>query len=315
MEVFEYEHDVIPLNDTYEYQQRKRRSSSPGAYPLEQYEYSYESEEEQEQEQEEEIDSVLPRKFAELRGPPKPKDIVARLPPSSPSALRRLVPSFKTFLLACLTAGILSLIVSYRQDSRYIGYCDAGRDTNLRIEEIQRQRQAIKEEAIRCAMTFNASAPLECSPVPPQRPFEALSCTPCPKRAACTPESVTCNPPLITKPHPLGDFSNLASGLPLFGSVAFPPTCVEDSEKLKMIQGTSRKLDQWLAKVRGDKICEGAVIREDDGGEAKAYGFEHEALRETLRQKRVKVRRSLYTGALLKRFGIVAHSKLGGGRG
>lgn len=199
-----------------------------------------------------------------------------------------------------------STLVMYKTDSAWIGYCDEGRDSNLRIAELQGKRYLARQEAQACRIrysTVNISSPMDtvndqwndpCNPIPFQGPFDATTCTPCPKRAVCTPDSVTCQSSFILRRHPLVQafgpagplLEKVVNGLPLFGSVAFPPKCVEDRERLKRIGGLVKNIEMFLANTRGKRVCEGVMVpSEFPGGEAKTYGVVMDGLRESARTR------------------------------
>ncbi len=70
--------------------------------------------------------------------------------------------------------------------------------------------------------------------------------------------------------------SMIADGLPLLGSVAFPPSCVEDSRRKQHISVFGRYLAELLAQHRGNLLCQATATEpttEVDGGEAKRWGL------------------------------------------
>lgn len=120
-------------------------------------------------------------------------------------------------------------------------------------------------------------------PIPPPD-----SCTPCPKRATCDRTTVTCTGAFILQPHPVTKYLSVAEpifgGLPGFGSVAFPPQCVEDRRWLKQVGLLEKNLEAWLAKAKGDKICKGLAKSSPDGGEAKAWGVTADQLKAVVKK-------------------------------
>ncbi|KAG8892000.1 inner nuclear membrane protein enriched at telomere/subtelomere region, partial [Tulasnella sp. 403] len=277
--------EYVPLNDTPGY----RRHSSPGAYPGDdEFDESEEEEEEEEEvvikgesEEPEDHDARVSKRLSQIT-PRRSLRRRSSLPPPQSSG-----PNFIKWFFMILLAGFSFVLITYKQDSAYIGYCDADSDTNLRIHELQVERQLRQNNALTCRANFNltkiGSNDL-CSPVSLPTPFEANTCTPCPKRAICTPDSVTCKSNYVLRPHPLSlvPCSSWLNGI--WASVAFPPKCVEDLDKIKKIGGLAVGIERWLAKTRGERLCAGVQIPYGDGGEAKALGLELEAVREAVRQ-------------------------------
>ncbi|KAG8879542.1 inner nuclear membrane protein enriched at telomere/subtelomere region [Tulasnella sp. 332] len=278
--------ELVPLNDTPQYKRMISRRS-PGAYPHSDEDEDRHSDGHSEEEQEENYNTNITEKIAQLNM--EGKAVVKRIrqapvPPKpwwSPTSFR-----FISFL-AMMWLG--TAFRSYKHDSAYIGYCDAGSNTNLRVLELQATRNHRRNAADVCVNKFSLADGVNnelCNPlsVHPMNPFEPEECTTCPTRAICTPDSVICQPPFILKPHwvskNIPGISRLLDGMPLLGSVAFPPTCVEDREKLRRIGGLVKGMENWLAVERGRKICSGVkVVPGVGGGEAKAFGLEVEALR------------------------------------
>lgn len=290
---------LIPLNDTFEYAaMRKQRHSSPGAYPVEEYEEEEEASEEDDDVDQEHIlpeeltnhNKMLSEKLASLASPlPKSPRTPTTPRRSRPSSVARPASTRSWTKTLGYVAGSLAALFgttslwTYKRDLAWIGYCDADSNTNLRIRQLKVSRQEARDAAAVCYNSFNISEPFKhdlCLPLPFQTPMEAHECTPCPERAVCTPDSVTCQANFIIKPHFLSWLSPYLSGIPKVGAVAFPPTCVEDMDKLKKIGGLVTGLENWLAQTRGRKICDNAKIPNGDGGEAKALGLEFESLRE-----------------------------------
>lgn len=190
-------------------------------------------------------------------------------------------------VLALTTGGI------YKTESAAIGFCDAGLETNSILSNLRTQREFTHV----CNARLIADGPDPDSDDPHSRfvdgvvcPLESLlpvpppdSCTPCPKRATCDRSTVTCNGAFILQPHPIVKYipgvEKILGGLPGFGSVAFPPQCVEDRRWLKQVGMLEKALESWLAKAKGDKICKGLAKSVSDGGDAKAWGVPIDQLR------------------------------------
>lgn len=191
------------------------------------------------------------------------------------------------FVSALLGVALFTTLVAWKNESASIGYCNANSDTNPFLDGIRQRRSQIQE----CNAKLISRGPdevdtrlvdgLVCSleplnPIPPPD-----SCTPCPKRATCTHHIVQCDGAFIPKRHPANSLfpfklDVLFDGLPGFGSVAFPPTCVEDRRRLAHLVTVEKQLEKWLARVKGDKICKGVL--EEGGGDAKAWGIQYDEL-------------------------------------
>jgi len=124
----------------------------------------------------------------------------------------------------------------------------------------------------------------ECTPLPLLPLPHPTTCTPCPEHAVCSPPyQIICAPTYILKPHPLAaipGLRELASGLPGFGAVAFPPQCVEDGARKRKVSGVAKGMASYLENVKGERICEGVSIggKDTDGGEPKKFGLRVEEL-------------------------------------
>ncbi|EKM55391.1 uncharacterized protein PHACADRAFT_255993 [Phanerochaete carnosa HHB-10118-sp] len=89
--------------------------------------------------------------------------------------------------------------------------------------------------------------------------------------------------------------SLIMDGLPGLGPVAFPPRCVEDPMRKRHIGAMGRTIDSKLAAERGRRLCDGA--RPDDkpgkvAQEAKKWGVEVDALKESIRKDVIKKSKS-----------------------
>ncbi|KAG8938883.1 inner nuclear membrane protein enriched at telomere/subtelomere region [Tulasnella sp. 408] len=276
------------------------RQRSPGAYPHGEEEEEGDDDEEAVEDDDDElietnaeqINASVPKKLADVQRTPKRKSLskATRYPPAPKSWYTFTWFKFVAVIVISATSAVFS---AYKRDSAYIGFCDHGSNSNLRIHELRAQRQKNQIEAARCYNKLNFTsidAVLNneyCSPLPLHTPLEADTCTPCPKFAFCTPDSVTCQSSYILKPHPLAALGPALNGFPGLGSVAFPPKCVQDREKLKRIGGLVDGMESWLAMTRGTRVCSGVKVPTDerDGGEAKVFGLEKESLREAVKRK------------------------------
>ncbi|KIK59881.1 hypothetical protein GYMLUDRAFT_44358 [Collybiopsis luxurians FD-317 M1] len=224
------------------------------------------------------------------------------------SALTRI------FLLILL--GVLSYATyEFKTVSASIGYCDSGSDTNRVLEEIKSQRALITECNQENRTTLHDPAQVPDSPPCPMipLPFAPESCTPCPDHASCSGHAVTCEKAYILKSPFLLSFlppknnpsettlstsvspsdmawkvlSEIFDGLPGLGSVAFPPACVEDPRRKRHIGALGKGIEALLGQHRGTLLCNAEAdpaIKEEDGGEAKRWGMQVNALKETVRE-------------------------------
>lgn len=197
------------------------------------------------------------------------------------------------FFLVLLAVVALTGVGMYKVESVALGYCEADSDTNALLQDLRAQREATRA----CNAKLIADGPDPGSEEPHSRlvdgvicPFEPIlpifqpdACTPCPKRATCGRSKVTCNGAFILQPHPVVKIipgaERIFGGLPGFGSVAFPPQCVEDRRWLQQVGVMEKVLEGWLAKAKGDKICKGLAKSTSDGGDAKAWGVPEGHLR------------------------------------
>lgn len=241
--------------------------------------------------------------------------IVRRRPRSSST------PFFFRALSWLTTIGLLAFVVDYKLESSPIGYCDPGKDTNRALEELRSRRVAI-EACNRENRTLLWSADdigyedVTPCPVGPIFPLpHPNTCTPCPEHGQCTQHSVACDKGYLLRPHPLLFFlppnpspsrsslslasspgemawtvvSTLTDGLPGLGSVGLPPRCVEDPKRKRNIGVLGKAISSLLGEERGRLVCAGehgdGPVKEEDGGEARQWGFELGDLKENMRKK------------------------------
>lgn len=234
----------------------------------------------------EDHNTIVSRKLGELA--PDSRALVRKSTPSSGILAKSTrAMSYLFVLLAMLATGM------YKIGSTSIGYCDAGSSSNAVLRELRENRLAAKECTARLLASEESRVvddvlcPLEAFiPIPPPD-----SCTPCPNRAMCQPHDVICKGAFILQEHPLAGvpgLSWLANGMPGLGSVAFPPTCVEDRRRLMMVGALGKSLEVWLSKVKGDKLCKGLAKRKDGAGDAQAWGVTKQQLKDTIKRS-VKV--------------------------
>jgi len=166
------------------------------------------------------------------------------------------VPFMALFLL-------LLLILQYARSSARLGFCDRGSTTNPILDE--------RLQLLQAGELCLEQGKMDCPPIPLFPPFmQPLSCTPCPENATCAITSLTCDPPLIIKHHPLSPLSSIFNGFPGLGPVAFPPACVEDESRKKLLTNAGRWIIERLQKYRGEQVCYGrephsSIIPGSDG--------------------------------------------------
>lgn len=228
------------------------------------------------------------------------------------------------FYAICLLVG-LTVVINFKIESEFIGYCDAGSNTSRTLELFQvdlsakqvcmRNNQTIPNflSAVIDGITLEDGTP--CPPlslIPLPHPS---ACTPCPDYATCTSHTATCNSGYVLRPHPvlavLSPFgtappgpveavwnfiSKVTNGLPGLGPIALPPRCIEDPKRKRNIGALGKAIEALLGQERGRRLCAGgppvqSVVPDGEGGEAKKWGLDIELLRETMKQKTAVGRR------------------------
>lgn len=205
----------------------------------------------------------------------------------------RTSSTLSQLFLALVAVIALTSVGTYKVGSAALGYCDADSNSNAMLRDLRAQREAVR--ACNAELTTVRSDPGSGDPhsrlvdgvVCPFEPIWPIpppdACTPCPKRATCDHRKVTCNGAFILQPHPVTKIipgaEKIFGGLPGFGSIAFPPQCVEDRRWLQQVGLMEKALEGWLAKAKGDKICNGHAKNTLDGGDAKAWGVREDDLR------------------------------------
>lgn len=236
-------------------------------------------------------------------------ELPSPVPTSQPTQL------FARFLLWLVILGSAYLAFNYKAESSSIGYCDRGTNSSRALEDVLSRHAAL--EACSANRTLSSSnnhdtekAPC---PLPPLIPTpHPASCTTCPDHASCTQFGVTCDSGYILKPHIFFSFipvspsqsslttshvpqlseyffkatSVLTDGLPGFGSVAFPPRCVEDPQRKRNIGALGKAIESMLGKERGRQMCHGlSTGTPADLPEAAKWGIEENHLRNVFRKK------------------------------
>ncbi|KAI0670461.1 Man1-Src1p-C-terminal domain-containing protein [Trametes maxima] len=265
---------------------------------------------------------------------------------------------FLRLLVVVLMASLVPLLYQYKQESSQIGFCDAGSSTNPVLENLRVHRAAVEScnrenrttlwpspdadgttsvlspvpaasvssGADDLQLPDESTSAIALCPAPPLVPYiQPNECTRCPKHAACTPTSVTCENGFILRPHPLlaafpvpvthkeghanlqtyerplnfssesdavqlvyAALSTVFDGLPYLGPVAFPPRCVEDPRRKRHIGVLGKAIESILAHERGRRVCDGVGVglpEGDEATEAQRWGIEVEKLREHIKEK------------------------------
>lgn len=219
--------------------------------------------------------------------------------------------------LAVIALLLVYLVVGpYKVQSAALGYCDTDSNTNDALERL-RTRNAAIEACNRDNRTSlylpTAGMEKEPCPPPPLLPFIPDECTPCPEHATCTPDTVSCEHGFLLRPHMLLAFITLPSsntlsphsqlspsanavlkfisttldGMPGLGPVALPPRCVEDPKRKRHIGVLGKAIESVLGLERGKRLCASEVppIQDTEGGEARRWGMQLDALRDAMRAK------------------------------
>ncbi|KAG6820594.1 hypothetical protein H0H93_014510 [Arthromyces matolae] len=231
--------------------------------------------------------------------------------PGQPSSLARY---FCFSIVILLFIPTLLALLSYQKDSSSLGYCYKGSLTNDILEERRMQRLTLEACHNGTLVSTDEDMGTSC-PLPPLQPWGSPdACTQCPDHAECTVTSVVCDHGYLLQPHPWFlfapappssrsiDFSfslppadlfwkwvSLLDGLPGFGSVAFPPRCVENLTRRRKIFDLGKVIELRLSQERGSRLCAGGkriqeAVADTDGGEAKKWGVQIETLSDTLRK-------------------------------
>ncbi|KAI0045160.1 hypothetical protein FA95DRAFT_158979 [Auriscalpium vulgare] len=217
---------------------------------------------------------------------------------------------------------MLLYLLPYKNLSTSFGFCDTNSTTNDALEAARTRCAAVeacqRENRTLLYIPFT-STPVPAEEQPPACPPPAVlparypdECTPCPDHARCAPDSVVCEDGYLIRPHPLLFFlpfpdapsigptdlpgpansflvavSNALNGLPGLGSVALPPRCVLDPKRVKRIGTIGKAVETQLGLQRGKRLCVGGspAVKEEDGGEARRWGYELGFLKEEMRRK------------------------------
>lgn len=193
-------------------------------------------------------------------------------------------------LFACLFVLGSSVVWTYKQDSASLGYCDAGKNTNVKVLETLEQIHAVEECKQRLIEQTETGVPSDSRLESCKTSFipRATHCTPCPPHALCSLRSITCEPAYRLRHNPLESIPMLYSildGLPGLGSVAFPPECVPDVRRRQHVGKLGRAIENKLAITRGQRICDGVQSAGGDAQDAAAFGERTDDIRVELKKK------------------------------
>ena len=200
-------------------------------------------------------------------------------------------PAWARLLFGVVAVTLAAITGSFKVNSASIGYCSPGTHTNAILAERQVARKAAQECTERLArqsdvkQSRNSCTPLPLVPLP-----EPMSCTPCPAHGYCTPHTVTCEQSFVLRQHPLSYvpfLPEILNGMPGFGPVALPPSCVEDEERRRNIGRLGVGLENYLALTRGQRLCMGVTGSPGDGGEAAQWGLDINQVHDHLKKATV----------------------------
>lgn len=223
---------------------------------------------------------------------------------SSSSALvrRKATESNSGFLGTYAKAGLPSLatlfsllfyILQFASKSSVIGYCDTNDSSNAilaaRSQALVSARECVARHANGDAGPYGSVDGCDASALP-LVPFlpGPTACTPCPAHAVCSDgELIACDKEYILSPSLLGSIlpegGSFLNGLPGLGSIAFPPSCVPDTERLRMVGDLAKAVEGTLAKERGEIICEAGKRRDEN---IEVYGISEADLRDQFLDRR-----------------------------
>ncbi|KAH8829179.1 Man1-Src1p-C-terminal domain-containing protein [Flagelloscypha sp. PMI_526] len=205
-----------------------------------------------------------------LAGDEAPAVILPEKPASSFSFMNILV------IILLFLAG--HGVVEHKTRLAQIGYCNAGTATNTFLEELK--ANVALDEACRLeAKKNNDTEAADLCPPPDIFPFlHPMECIPCPPQATCTRHSLSCEKGFLLRtynPFPITRH----------GSFDYNETLADDY----VSKGKAALSNAWpyLRPSVGIRLCAGDVnprptIADDEGGEAKRWGFDISSLRKTM---------------------------------
>ncbi|KAG8831324.1 inner nuclear membrane protein enriched at telomere/subtelomere region [Serendipita sp. 399] len=201
-------------------------------------------------------------------------------------ARRRTAPKavWPQFILSILFVVAATALWSYKRDSAVLGYCDTDSDSNSVVRQHLQEIKAAdecKEALIRQAKDgIPADSHLESC----QTSFlpRATKCTACPPHAICSSGTVSCEPAYMLRTSSVSSvpfMDAVVNGIPGFGSVAFPVRCVPDVRRRQNIGRMAKAIENKLANLRGQRICQGVRSTGGDAQDAAVYGMNIDDLR------------------------------------
>ncbi|PWN47573.1 hypothetical protein IE53DRAFT_243505 [Violaceomyces palustris] len=146
--------------------------------------------------------------------------------------------------------GMVAYAVWFSRESREIGFCDTGSETNplllerFRVEEEEKKQRRNEGEGEELALTFFSIVPESIRP----------GCAPCPRYARCSGGKVVrcASADHVVKASILSQVPVLPSLLPL---KMVAPSCVPDTRKLILANEVANEIQRSLGKWRGDMLC------------------------------------------------------------
>jgi hypothetical protein len=226
--------------------------------------------------------------------------LIRRKTPESPSlsssTTKTLLPSLATLL------SLLAYLISYSSKSATLGFCDTNAFSNsilfAQSQAVVTARECVRRHANGEEVgSYGTDGGCDASALP-LIPFlpSPEACTPCPAHAVCADgELVACDKEYLLQPTFVGSIlpsgGSFLNGFPGLGSVAFPPACVPDTEKLRLVGGMARAIESALAKERGEMVCVGGKPRDEN---VKEFGIDEAELRDQFIERRDVRRSSLF---------------------
>lgn len=202
---------------------------------------------------------------------------------------KAIVPTLSTALL------LLALfITNWTQTASQIGFCDTLSNTNVHLLQNQAAIASARECAARHANGGELGGEVGCdASALPLIPFlpKPETCTPCPAHASCLAgQLIGCDKeyilstPVVRSIAPA--LAQALNGVPGLGSVAFPPSCVPDTEKLRLVGGLARNLEGSLAAERGEWVCRVGGYNGADIGREHEFGLDVDDVKTAFLQRR-----------------------------
>ncbi|KAG6818147.1 hypothetical protein H0H87_000052 [Tephrocybe sp. NHM501043] len=183
--------------------------------------------------------------------------------------------SILVFLMASIAVPIAYWLGDYKTESASIGYCMAGSASNDVLDRLRANRTVDVTPGF--CVVCDRGFMLRSHPL-----LFFLPASPTPHRSEVS--HFSHSPGLLRK------LAAVFDGLPGFGSVAFPPRCIEDPKRKRNIGALGKAVESLLGQERGQRLCAGGKVSEEDvvdvdGGSAKKWGLELESLRKMMKKK------------------------------